>query len=195
MSQACAEPRPVLAIALGANLPTAAGGPLDTLVAVRPRLQQLLQGWAGVACNLSWSPLFRTTPVGGPSDQPDYLNAAVLVAVALQPSADKALELLAGLHRMEQAFGRERLERWGPRTLDLDLLWWGDLRSDRPELQLPHPRWHERGFVLAPLLAIEQGCGAALPVPAGFAPVAELLAASGDTDAPLQLLTTTSIAW
>jgi 2-amino-4-hydroxy-6-hydroxymethyldihydropteridine diphosphokinase len=193
MSGSRAKPGTALAIGLGANLPAASGDPLDTLVAVRPQLGQLLEGWAGGACNLCWSPLFRTAPVGGPPGQPDYLNAAVLVGLELQPSAAKALELLAGLHRLEQAFGRERLERWGPRTLDLDLLWWGELRSDRPELQLPHPRWQERGFVLAPLLAIERGCGAALPLPPGFAPVAELLAASGD--APPQLLAFSAVGW
>jgi 2-amino-4-hydroxy-6-hydroxymethyldihydropteridine diphosphokinase len=193
MSGSRAKPGTALAIGLGANLPAASGDPLDTLVAVRPQLGQLLEGWAGGACNLSWSPLFRTAPVGGPPGQPDYLNAAVLVGLPLQPSAAKALELLAGLHRLEQAFGRERLEHWGPRTLDLDLLWWGELRSDRHELQLPHPRWHERGFVLAPLLAIERGCGAALPLPPGFAPVAELLAASGD--APPQLLASSAVGW
>ena len=194
MSGSRAKPGTALAIGLGANLPAASGGPLDTLVAVRPQLGQLLENWAGGACNLCWSPLFRTAPVGGPPGQPDYLNAAVLVGLELQPSAAKALELLAGLHRLEQAFGRERLERWGPRTLDLDLLWWGELRSDRPELQLPHPRWQERGFVLAPLLAIEQSFGAALPLPAGFAPVVDLLAASGDAS-PQPLAHVSSVRW
>jgi len=194
MSGSRAKPGTALAIGLGANLPAASGGPLDTLVAVRPQLGQLLENWAGGACNLCWSPLFRTAPVGGPPGQPDYLNAAVLVGLQLQPSAAKALELLAGLHRLEQAFGRERLERWGPRTLDLDLLWWGELRSDRPELQLPHPRWQERGFVLAPLLAIEQSFGAALPLPAGFAPVVDLLAASGDAP-PQPLAHVSSVGW
>jgi len=194
MSGSRAKPGTALAIGLGANLPAASGNPLDTLVAVRPQLGQLLENWAGGACNLCWSPLFRTAPVGGPPGQPDYLNAAVLVGLELQPSAAKALELLAGLHRLEQAFGRERLERWGPRTLDLDLLWWGELRSERPELQLPHPRWQERGFVLAPLLAIEQSCGAALPLPAGFAPVVDLLAASGDAS-PQPLAHVSSVRW
>jgi len=156
MSRGCVEPGAALAIGLGANLPTACGGPLDTLVAVRPQLCTLLESWAAAACNVCWSPLFRTAPVGGPPDQPDYINAAVLVAPPLIPSAAKALELLAGLQQLELCFGRERLERWGPRTLDLDLLWWGELCCDWPELQLPHPRWHQRGFVLAPLLAIEQ---------------------------------------
>ena len=191
--QRCSAENSTLAIGLGANLPSAAGGPLETLVAVRPQLHQLLLSWAGVACNLCWSPLFRTAPVGGPPDQPDYLNAALLVAAPWPPTVAKALELLAALHRLEQAFGRVRLERWGPRSLDLDLLWWGDLRCDRSALHLPHPRWHERGFVLAPLLAIEQGWCGAIPLPAGFAPLAELLAASADE--PPQLVVSPSMGW
>jgi 2-amino-4-hydroxy-6-hydroxymethyldihydropteridine diphosphokinase len=193
VTQPCSAEHSTLAIGLGANLPSAAGAPLDTLVAVRPQLHQLLLGWAGVACHLCWSPLFHTAPVGGPPDQPDYLNAALLVVAPRPPSAAKALELLVGLHRLEQAFGRERLERWGPRTLDLDLLWWGDLRCDRPELHLPHPRWHERGFVLAPLLAIERGWGGAISLPAGFAPLVELLAACAEP--PPQRMVSSSMAW
>ena len=193
MSGMRAEPGAALAIGLGANLPTPLGDPCNTLVAARPALCQLIESWAGAVCELCWSPLFRTAPLGGPPDQPDYLNAAVLVAAPLQPSVAKARELLAALHQLELRFGRERLERWGPRTLDLDLLWWGELYCDRPELQLPHPRWHQRGFVVAPLLAIEHRWGAALPVPAGFAPLEELLAAS--EDAPPQQITTALLGW
>jgi 2-amino-4-hydroxy-6-hydroxymethyldihydropteridine diphosphokinase len=158
-----------LAIGLGANLPSAAGGPIDTLVAVRPLLEQLLQSWAPQTCWLRWSPLFRTAPVGGPPGQPDYLNAAVVAEVALAPTPLAALDLLVRLQQLERAFGRERLEHWGPRTLDLDLLWWGDLQCDLPALQLPHPRWHQRHFVLAPLLAIERSSDSPLRVPARFA--------------------------
>ena len=174
MTRRSDEPGAALAIGLGANLPTACGSPLDTLVAVRPRLNALFERWAGPACPLCWSPLFRTAPVGGPPDQPDYINAAVLVVPPLIPSAAKALELLAGLQQLELYFGRERLEYWGPRTLDLDLLWWGELRCNTPELQLPHPRWHERGFVLAPLLAIEQRCPGLAPMQRLALPGAQL---------------------
>ena len=74
-------------------------------------------------------------------------------------AAEALLEQLQGL---EQHFGRERHERWAPRSLDLDLLWWGDLRCQTPRLQLPHPLWRERDFVLAPLAALEANLGAAL---------------------------------
>jgi 2-amino-4-hydroxy-6-hydroxymethyldihydropteridine diphosphokinase len=90
------------------------------------------------------SPVFETRPVGGPG-QPAYLNA-VLVARTLLP----ARAILERSQGVETALGRVRQERWGPRTLDLDLIVYGDEVSDDPELTLPHPRAHERAFVLAP---------------------------------------------
>jgi 2-amino-4-hydroxy-6-hydroxymethyldihydropteridine diphosphokinase len=103
---------------------------------------------------LRWSPLFRTEPVGGPAGQPAYLNGVLLVEglAGLEP---RPQQLLKGLQALEAQFGRQRLEAWGPRTLDLDLLWWGDQRVARPALALPHPRLQERSFVLAPLAAID----------------------------------------
>ena len=103
---------------------------------------------------LRWSPLFRTEPVGGPPGQPAYLNGVLLVegVAALEP---RPLQLLQGLQALEAQFGRQRLEAWGPRTLDLDLLWWGDQRVQAAVLELPHPRLQQRSFVLAPLAAID----------------------------------------
>ncbi len=143
---------PGLAIALGANLPSPAGPPLATLLAVRPLLTARLAGLGGPP---RWSPLFRTAPVGGPPEQPDYLNAVVLVAAATPADAAAALDLLSRLQELERRFGRERREPWGPRSLDLDLLWWGALRCRSEALVLPHPRLLERSFVLAPLAAID----------------------------------------
>ena len=74
-----------------------------------------------------------------------------------EPTAEAALELLRRLQALELQFGRVRQERWGPRTLDLDLLWWGGLQLQSSELELPHPRWRERPFVLAPLAALDAG--------------------------------------
>ncbi|MEY3545156.1 MAG: 2-amino-4-hydroxy-6-hydroxymethyldihydropteridine diphosphokinase [Cyanobacteriota bacterium] len=170
-----------LAIALGANLPSPAGGPGETLMAVRPQLETLLHTWAGEPCLLHWSPLVRTAPVGGPPGQPDYVNAALVVELAPLPSQGAALELLQGLQQLELAFGRQRLEHWGPRSLDLDLLWWGELRCDSPALQLPHPRWHQRTFVLTPLLAIERRTP--FQMPTGYPPLTALLAATQDHSA------------
>lgn len=182
-----------LAIGLGANLPSAAGSPIDTLVAVRPLLEQQLQSWASSTCRLHWSPLFRTAPVGGPPGQPDYLNAAVVAQLTIPPTPRAALALLTRLQHLEQAFGRQRLEHWGPRTLDLDLLWWGQLQCDLPALQLPHPRWQQRVFVLAPLLAIEQGFQRPLPMPAHAAPLSALRA--DPLEPPPQLLSPAPPGW
>lgn len=182
-----------LAIGLGANLTSTVGGPLETLVAVRPRLEQMLSDWAGLTCPLRWSPMFRTAPVGGPPGQPDYLNAVLVAEVALWPSVPEALKLLGRLQQLELAFGRQRLEHWGPRTLDLDLLWWGELRCSQSGLELPHPRWHERAFVLAPLLAIDRDGGTPLP-PLRHCVGADHLFAQ-EFDSSVQLVTPSPIGW
>ncbi|WP_100812268.1 MULTISPECIES: 2-amino-4-hydroxy-6-hydroxymethyldihydropteridine diphosphokinase [unclassified Microbacterium] len=86
-------------------------------------------------------------PDGPDASAPAYLNAVALVSTRLAPSV-----LLAMLHRIETEHGRQRHERWGDRTLDLDLIAYGDVRSDDPNLTLPHPRAAERDFVLEPWL-------------------------------------------
>ena len=90
------------------------------------------------------SAVYETDPVG--PEQPDYLNAAVAVDTTLDPHA-----LLDVGQRLEAEAHRVRGERWGPRTLDVDVLFYGDERIDEPDLVVPHPRWAERDFVLAPL--------------------------------------------
>lgn len=91
------------------------------------------------------SSLVETRPAGGPGDQPRFLNAAALVETTLPPA-----ELLAVLRGIEDGLGRERGERWGPRTIDLDLLLYDRTVFESPVLTIPHPRLHERRFVLAP---------------------------------------------
>ena len=133
--------------------------------------QDILQGAVDAIVGLpgvrvtAVSPVYETVPVGGPA-QPDYLNAVVL-ADAARP----ARELLDRLHEIEAAFDRVRVVRWGPRTLDIDVIDFGGERSDDPELTLPHPRAHERAFVLGPWRDVDPD--AALR---GHGPVAELLA-------------------
>lgn len=101
---------------------------------------------------LAHSSLYRSQPVG-PADQPDYINAVAALTTALTPEA-----LLDGLQSLENRHGRLRTgERWGPRTLDLDLLLYADRRLDTVRLQLPHPRMAERAFVLVPLAEIAPG--------------------------------------
>lgn len=164
-----ARPSPSrLAIAIGANL----GDPVATFAAARPRLEAELCAWAAAPLQLSWSPRFRTQPVGGPPGQPPYLNAVLVAHQHSDQGADGTwadpLALLGRLLRLEAAFGRERRERWGPRRLDLDLLWCGAMASRGPRLVLPHPRLGERAFVLAPLAAIDPDLP--LPGPPAAAP-------------------------
>ena len=114
------------------------------------------------------SPVYETHPVGGP-DQPDYLNAVVAAQTALPARA-----ILDRAHRVEDALGRVRQVRWGPRTIDVDLIVVGDEISDDPEVTLPHPHAYERAFVLAPWHDIEPD--AQIP---GRGRVADLLGAIG----------------
>jgi 2-amino-4-hydroxy-6-hydroxymethyldihydropteridine diphosphokinase len=112
------------------------------------------------------SPVYETVPVGGPP-QPDYLNAVLLARTTLPPTA-----LLERLHGVEAAFDRVREVRWGPRTLDVDIITVDGERVDDPLLTLPHPRAHERAFVLGPWHDADPD--AVLP---GHGKVAALLAA------------------
>ncbi len=129
-------------IALGSNLGDRAAilGGARRRLAARPDVRELAA-----------SRLYETAPVGPP--QPSYLNAALALETALSPR-----ELLEALLALEREAGRERSpdpdQRWGPRTLDLDLLLHGDSRIDEPDLVVPHPRLHERAFVLEPLCEI-----------------------------------------
>ena len=114
---------------------------------------------------LAISPVYQTAPVGGPV-QPDYLNAVLIAATGLPP-----LDLLAAVHGIEAEFGRVRAERFGPRTLDIDIISYAAQVSSDPVLTLPHPRAHERAFVLAPWHDIDPD--ATVP---GRGPVRDLLA-------------------
>ncbi|MCX7148223.1 MAG: 2-amino-4-hydroxy-6-hydroxymethyldihydropteridine diphosphokinase [Rhodocyclales bacterium] len=147
-------------IALGANL----GDPVATVKAAILALRVLPQTEFIAA-----SSLYRTAPVGL-KHQPDFINAVVeLVAVSSAPT------LLDSLFAIEERFGRLRSVKNAPRTLDLDLLLYGDTVSDDPQLTLPHPRLHERAFVLAPLAEIAPQ----LAIP-GRGRVSELLLRCGD---------------
>jgi 2-amino-4-hydroxy-6-hydroxymethyldihydropteridine diphosphokinase len=125
-------------IALGANI----GDPkaqMDLAVAMLREVTELI----------SVSEYFSTKPISD-IEQPDYLNAVCIVESELP-----ALDLLSLLHGIEKALGRERLEKWGPRTIDLDLIQYGSLLSSADELKLPHPRAHEIRFVLEPWVSID----------------------------------------
>jgi 2-amino-4-hydroxy-6-hydroxymethyldihydropteridine diphosphokinase len=126
-------------IALGSNLQ-------DPASQVRQALQQLAM--LPETSLLRASSLYRTAPVGY-GNQPDFINAAAGISTTLEP-----LPLLRALLDIEQRRGRERPFPNAPRVLDLDLLLYDDLTMQTPELTLPHPRLHERGFVLLPLAEI-----------------------------------------
>jgi 2-amino-4-hydroxy-6-hydroxymethyldihydropteridine diphosphokinase len=125
-------------VALGANI----GNPREQMDLALALLREATEVSAV-------SSYFVTKPVGGP-EQPDYLNAVCILESDLP-----ATDLLAVLQGIEKSLGRERNERWGPRTIDLDLIQYGSLLSAADELELPHPSAHERRFVLEPWLEIE----------------------------------------
>jgi dihydroneopterin aldolase/2-amino-4-hydroxy-6-hydroxymethyldihydropteridine diphosphokinase len=158
-----AEPVEVV-LALGSNL----GASEETL-------REVLHELAGVeGLELTAvSPLVRTAPVGGP-EQPDYLNAVVIGRTTLAPRA-----LLRACQAIEAGHGRERLVRWGPRTVDIDIVLHGATLAATDDLELPHPRAHERAFVLQPWAEIAPD--AVLPG-LGGGPVALLARTAPDRD-------------
>ncbi|MDG9693960.1 2-amino-4-hydroxy-6-hydroxymethyldihydropteridine diphosphokinase [Streptomyces sp. DH17] len=144
-------------VALGANL----GNRLETLQGAIDALEDT----PGVRVK-GVSPVYETEPWGvAPDSQPSYFNAVVILKTTLPPPS-----LLERAHAVEEAFHRVRDERWGPRTLDVDIVAYADVVSDDPQLTLPHPRAHERAFVLAPWHDVDPD--AQLP---GHGPVAALL--------------------
>lgn len=150
-----------VALGLGANL----GDRVAALQGAVDLLAPLLQ-------DAVVSSVYETAPVGGPADQPDYANAVLVGSTDLEPHA-----LLAAAHEAEQVWHRTREVRWGPRTLDVDVLAVGDLELHDPDLVLPHPRAHERGFVLVPWAEVDPD--SVIP---GHGPVAGLAAAAVGRD-------------
>lgn len=151
-------------ISLGANVPSRAGQPLETLraaIAAMPQHGIRVTGTSGFYHSAAWP---------DPTDPP-FVNAVVSVATQKGP-----YELLHGLLALERQFGRVRKTRWEPRSLDLDLIDYGGLISDTDELMLPHPRMHERPFVLVPL----RDLAPAWRHPDTGASIAELLENAGD---------------
>jgi 2-amino-4-hydroxy-6-hydroxymethyldihydropteridine diphosphokinase len=165
-----AEPRQIV-LSLGSNLG-------DRLAYLQAGIDGLLAGPEQAAgpdslaepglVATAVSAVYETSPVGGP-DQPSYLNAVLLATTALP-----ARSILRRCQAAEQACGRIRVQRWGPRTLDIDIIACGTQVIDDPDLTVPHPRAHERAFVLAPWLDVDPA--AVLP---GHGPVASLLAEAG----------------
>ena len=159
MSSDDAGPVRRLVLALGSNLG-------DRLATLQAGLDALAEA-PGISLQ-AVSAVFETSPVGGP-DQPDYLNAVVLASSALS-----CQDFLRFTQAAEHAQGRVRTVRWGPRTLDIDIIACGEEISQDPQLTLPHPRAHERAFVLLPWHDVDPA--ATLP---GYGTVADLVASLG----------------
>lgn len=167
MPSTAAQPAHQAYVALGSNLD-------DPASHVRRAFGELaaLPASRLLAC----SALYRSAPVG-PADQPDFINAVARMATDLTP-----VGLLAALLAIEQAHGRVRAARNAPRTLDLDILMYDDLCCSEPELILPHPRMHQRAFVLRPLAEIAPDCR----VPGRGMAVELLAACAGQVAEPVQ---------
>jgi 2-amino-4-hydroxy-6-hydroxymethyldihydropteridine diphosphokinase len=134
-------------IGLGSNLQNPQQQLLDAVneMAIWPDVQAL-----------ELSPLYRTAPIG-PQDQPDFINAVARLRTCLSPSA-----LLKALQGLEQKHGRVRQRHWGERTLDLDILLYGTMQIEQPELSVPHPQLAKRAFVILPLRDVAEA-GLAIP--------------------------------
>ena len=129
----------VVYVGLGSNL----DDPVDQVARALDELGEIPE-----SCCFACSRLYNSPPIGPPG-QPDYVNAAAGLTTRLDPHT-----FLSCLQEIEEAHGRTRGVRWGPRTLDLDLLLYGERRIDTPDLQVPHPGLHRRPFVLLPLREI-----------------------------------------
>ncbi len=141
-------------LSLGSNL----GNRLETLQGAIDALEDT----PGVRVK-AVSPVYETEPWGvDPGSQPTYFNAVIVLKTTLPPSS-----LLERAHAVEEAFHRVRDERWGPRTIDVDIVAYADVVSDDPVLTLPHPRAHERAFVLAPWYDVEPEAQLPGPRPRG----------------------------
>ena len=163
-----------LVISIGANIPGILGDPIRTIATMRPQIEKSIIEW-NVALNdpkiesknidkslsFQWAPLFETDPLGGPIDQPRFINTVVVVVgeslASVAPNEKAAICLMKRFLELEKLAGRERENTeifWGPRSLDIDFISWGDLQVNTETLILPHPRLSERNFVLIPLIEV-----------------------------------------
>ena len=163
-----------LVISIGANIPSKLGDPIRTIAATRPLIEKSIRDWNvvfnypkiqqdnhDIFLSFKWAPLFETDPLGGPSDQPKFINTVLLVEgdgfEKVHPNKKAAISLMKKFLELEKIAGRERkrLDPYGgPRPLDIDFLCWGELQVNTETLILPHPRLSQRNFVLIPLTEI-----------------------------------------
>ena len=163
-----------LVISIGANIPGILGDPIKTIAAIRPRLEKSILEWnVSLNCpkidsqnidkslSFQWAPLFETDPLGGPIDQPRFINTVLVVQgkafSSVKPNEKAAICLMKKFLELEKVAGRDRENTeilWGPRSLDIDFISWGGLQINTETLILPHPRLSERNFVLIPLTEV-----------------------------------------
>ena len=174
MTYAKQKPELKLVISIGANIPGILGDPIRTIAAMRPQIEKSIIEW-NIASNrlkidsqnfdkslsFQWAPLFETDPLGGPVDQPSFVNTVLVVEgedfASVTPNKKAAINLMKRFLKLEKIAGREREKTeifWGPRSLDIDFISWGGLHINTETLILPHPRLSERNFVLIPLTEI-----------------------------------------
>ena len=174
MTYAKPEQELKLVISIGANIPGILGDPIKTIVAIRPQIEKSIIEW-NVALNFpkidstnidkslsfQWASLFETEPLGGPIDQPNFINTVLVVEgeefASVNPNKKAAIYLMKKFLELEKIAGRERGNPeifWGPRSLDIDFISWGGLQVNTETLILPHPRLSERNFVLIPLAEV-----------------------------------------
>jgi len=171
MTYAKQKPELKLVISIGANIPGILGDPIRTIAAIRPQIEKSIIEW-NIALNspktqsqnvdkslsFKWAPLFESDPLGGPIDQPNFINTVLVVEgegfALVKPNKKAAIYLMKKFLKLEKIAGRERKNKeifWGPRSLDIDFISWGELHINSETLILPHPRLSERNFVLIPL--------------------------------------------
>ena len=156
-----------LCVSLGANINSKFGSPINSLIESRPQIEQIIYNLIRSTQEnqfeknflkeiFNWSSLYRTSPHETEVIQPDFINCLLLVESDLLPipSVEKAKYLLNAFKDIERNFGRIKSineQRWLPRSLDIDMIWWDNLNIHDEELILPHPRFKIRNFVIAPL--------------------------------------------
>ena len=163
-----------LVISIGANISGILGDPIRTISTMRPRIENSITEW-NIASNspiiesqnidkslsFQWAPLFETEPLGGPIDQPRFINTVLVVGgeafASIIPNKKAAVCLMKKFLELEKIAGRTRGNTdifLGPRSLDIDFISWGGLQINTETLILPHPRLSERNFVLIPLAEV-----------------------------------------
>jgi len=163
-----------LVISIGANIPGILGNPTNTIVAIRPQIEKSILEWnvdlnypknhsqnIDKSLSFQWAPLFETEPLGVQINQPKFINTVLVVEgkgfSTVKPSKEAAIFLMKKFLELEKVAGRKREKTeslWGPRSLDIDFISWGELQVDTKTLILPHPRLSERNFVLIPLTEV-----------------------------------------